>query len=42
MHTLAFKYRFKYDYDVVEFAYSQPYTYSNLKEDIGKLNFKSP
>ena len=41
MHTLSFKYRFKYDGDVLDFAYSQPYTYTNLKEDLGKLNYRN-
>ncbi len=42
MNTLAFKYRFRHDEDVVEFTYSQPYTYSDLREDLGRLKSHSP
>jgi hypothetical protein len=31
---MTFTYKFEYDYDTVLFAYSQPYTYSDLIEDI--------
>jgi hypothetical protein len=35
-YTLSFSYTFKYTYDVVYFAYSQPYTYSDLQEDMSR------
>jgi len=33
-YTLTFTYKFEYDMDVVFFAYSTPYTYSDLRNDM--------
>lgn len=33
-YTLAFKYTFQYEKDTVYFAYSVPYTYSDLRQDL--------
>ena len=37
-YSLTFSYTFKYSDDKVYFAYSQPYTYSDLKNDLNNLN----
>lgn len=36
--TLSFTYTYKYDDDIVYFAHSVPYTYSNLIHYLSKLN----
>ena len=36
-YTLTFTYRFQYSHDSVYFAYSHPYTYSDLVEDLNLL-----
>lgn len=33
-YTLTFTYTFKYDQDTVFFAYSVPYTYTDLRNDL--------
>ena len=37
LYTLRFSYTFQYDYDTVYFAYSYPYTFSQLTEFLDKL-----
>jgi hypothetical protein len=36
-YTLTFTYNFEYDDDTVFFAYSTPYTYSDLRNDLGVI-----
>lgn len=36
-YTLTFNYKFDYDFDTLLFAYSQPYTYSDLNEDFSLI-----
>ena len=40
-YTLTFQYTFKYDNDNVYFAYSRPYSYSDLIEDVSTLERKA-
>ena len=37
-YTLTFSYEFQYDDDTVFFAYSYPYTYSDMIEDLTKIS----
>ncbi len=37
LYTLRFSYTFEYDKDTVYFAYSYPYSYSQLTEFLNKL-----
>lgn len=37
-YTLSFTYKFEHDYDTIYFAYSQPYTYSDLLEDLTAID----
>lgn len=39
-YTFTFSYTFEHDDDAVYFAYSQPYTYSNLCEDLSEIESK--
>ena len=36
-YSLTFQYTYKYDNDIVLFAYSVPYSYSNLRQDLHDL-----
>ena len=37
LYTLSFYYNFKYEKDTVFFAYSYPYTYSDITDYMDKL-----
>lgn len=39
-YTFTFTYKFEYDYDTVYFAYSQPYSYTDLMDDITEIEKK--
>lgn len=39
-YTLTFNYTFEHDYDTVFFAYSQPYTYGDLIDDLEAIDKK--
>ena len=36
-YALTFSYTFEYSHDTVSFAFSQPYTYTDLQEDLSLL-----
>jgi murein tripeptide amidase MpaA len=36
-YTFTFTYKFEHDFDTVYFAYSQPYSYSDLMDDISEI-----
>lgn len=36
-YTFTFTYKFEYDYDSVYFAYSQPYSYSDLVDELSEI-----
>jgi hypothetical protein len=40
-YTFTFTHKFDYDNDTLHFAYSQPYTYSDLLEDLSVLEKKN-
>ena len=37
-YSMSFSYKFEHDFDTVLFAYSQPYTYSDLVEDLTEID----
>ena len=36
-NTLSFTYEFEYDFDTVSMAFSQPYTYTDLRNDLKQI-----
>ena len=40
-YTFTFTYTFLHDFDTVYFAYSVPYTYSDLTEELGEIEKNS-
>lgn len=39
-YTFTFSYKFEHDYDTVYFAYSQPYSYTDLMDDLSEIEKK--
>jgi cytosolic carboxypeptidase protein 2/3 len=39
-YTFTFSYKFEHDNDTVYFAYSQPYSYSDLMDDLSEIEKK--